>query len=71
MMASGGNNMSFFKAIEHGKEKRRPWRKAKAIDRTCCNHGSCPWCRDNRRHRFIVAEKLKGDSNEDDGAIEQ
>ena len=71
MMASGENNMSFFKAIENGKEHRRPWRKAKAIDRTCCNHGSCPWCRDNRRHRFIVAERLKADSSEADGLIEK
>lgn len=44
--------MSLDKAIEHGKEKRKPYRGAKAIDRTCRNHGSCIWCRDNRLHKF-------------------
>ena len=44
--------MSLDKAIEHGKEKRKPYRVAKAIDCTCRNHGSCPWCRENRTHRF-------------------
>jgi hypothetical protein len=36
------------KAITHGKEKRKPYRGAKAVDCTCRNHGSCPWCRDTR-----------------------
>ena len=40
------------KAIEHGKEHRRPYRRAKAIDRTCRNHGSCEWCQENRKHKF-------------------
>lgn len=44
--------MSLDKAIEHHKEKRKPYRGAKAIDCTCRNHGSCPWCRENRTHRF-------------------
>ena len=44
--------MSLDKAIEHGKEKRKPYRGAKAIDCTCRNHGSCPWCVENRTHRF-------------------
>ena len=44
--------MSLDKAILHGKEKRRPYRKSKAIDRTCCNHGTCPWCKRNRLFKF-------------------
>ena len=44
--------MSLDKAIEHGKEKRKPYRGSKAIDRTCRNHGSCLWCERNRRHKF-------------------
>ena len=44
--------MSLDKAIAHGKEKRKPYRGAKAIDGTCRNHGSCLWCRENRTHRF-------------------
>lgn len=44
--------MSLDKAIEHGKEKRKPYRGAKAVDCICRNHGSCPWCRANRLHKF-------------------
>jgi hypothetical protein len=40
--------MSLNQAIENGKEHRKPYRKAKAHDTTCRNHGSCPWCRENR-----------------------
>ena len=42
--------MSLDKAIEHGKEKRKPYRGEKSIDATCRNHGSCPWCKGNRMH---------------------
>lgn len=44
--------MSLDKAIEHGKENRKPYRKSKAIDRTCRNHGACLWCERNRRHKM-------------------
>ena len=44
--------MPLDKAIEHGKEKRKPYRGAKAIDATCRNHGSCQWCEENRKHKF-------------------
>lgn len=43
--------MSLNKAIEHGKEKRKVYRGAKAIDHTCRSHGSCPWCQGNRSHK--------------------
>ena len=43
--------MSLDKAIEHGKEKRKPYRRAKAIDRTCRNHGSCRWCEETRLYQ--------------------
>lgn len=42
--------MGLEKAIEHGKEKRRQYIGAKAIDRTCRNHGSCEWCKGNRTY---------------------
>lgn len=42
--------MSLDKGIEHGKERRRPYRHGKAVDKSCRNHGSCPWCQGNRRH---------------------
>jgi len=44
--------MSLDKAIEHGKEKRKPYYGAKAIDRTCRNHGSCPYCRKKLQHKL-------------------
>ena len=44
--------MSLDKAIEHGKERRKPYYGSKAIDATCRNHGGCPWCEENRKHKF-------------------
>ena len=44
--------MSLDKAIEHGKEKRKPYRGSKKIDGTCRNHGSCKWCERNRTHKM-------------------
>lgn len=44
--------MSLDQSILHGKEKRKPYQGAKAVDRTCRNHGSCDWCRANRQHKF-------------------
>ena len=50
--------MSLNKAIEHGKEKRKPYYKNKKIDPSCRNHGSCKWCEENRtyknRKRMVV-----------------
>jgi hypothetical protein len=43
--------MSLNKAIEHGSEHRKPYQKAKAVDPTCCNHGSCLRCKNNRLHK--------------------
>jgi hypothetical protein len=31
--------------------KKKPYRKAKAIDKTCRCHGGCPWCLGNRMHK--------------------
>lgn len=42
------------KAIEHGKEKRKPYRGAKAVAYSCRNHGSCPYCRGNRTYKFRI-----------------
>lgn len=41
--------MSLDKAIKSGKEKRKPYRKAKSVASSCRNHGGCPWCERNRR----------------------
>lgn len=40
--------MSLEKAILHLKEHRKPYRGAKAIDKTCHNHGSDDWATSNR-----------------------
>lgn len=45
--------MGLDKAIEHGKEKRKPYKGAKAIDCTCRNHGSCEWCNGNRIYQQL------------------
>ena len=44
--------MALDKAIKYGKEHRKPYRKSKAIDKTCRNHGGCPYCEQNRLHKF-------------------
>ena len=50
------------KAIQSGKEHRKPYRGAKAIDRSCRNHGSCPHCRRNRLYQITKAkEKAKSE----------
>lgn len=51
--------MSLNKAIEHGKEHRKAYRKSKVFDKTCRNHGGCPYCESNRKHSTEV-RKLKG-----------
>ena len=43
--------MSLEKAIKYGKEKRKPYTKAKAVDKHCRNHGDCPYCKGNRTHK--------------------
>jgi len=44
--------MSLDKAIKHGKEHRKPYTGSKSIDGTCRNHGGCPWCEENRKHKM-------------------
>lgn len=55
--------MSLDKAIEHGKEKRKEYIGSKAIDKSCRNHGSCPWCERNRKFKF--RDKKPYDENAD------
>ena len=53
--------MALDKAIEHGREQRRPYRGAKAVDPACRNHGSDEWAVDNRLH----AARMNLDAVED------
>ena len=49
--------MSLEKAIEHGKERRNEYRGAKAVDKTCRNHGTCPHCIMGRKHKHLKQMK--------------
>ena len=44
--------MALDKAIAHGKEHRKVYRGAKAVDCSCRNHGGCSYCEENRKHKF-------------------
>ena len=57
--------MSLNKAIQSGKEHRKQYRKSKAFDKTCRNHGGCPYCEGNRKHSTEV-RKLKGANDEEE-----
>lgn len=59
------------KAIEHHKEHRKEYRGPKAFDRSCRNHGACPYCKDNRLFAFKKDKFEKSDSSLDDIAIEE
>ncbi|MBR2258178.1 MAG: hypothetical protein IJ899_12780 [Blautia sp.] len=61
--------MGLEKAIIHGKEYRKPYTGAKAVSRSCRNHGGCQWCEENRKYRYrkenektaqMLAEYAKG-----------
>lgn len=54
--------MSLDKAIKHHKEYRKPYRKAKAVAKSCRNHGTCKWCKENRMYKNI--KRMVGDRNE-------
>ena len=56
--------MALDKAIKAGKEWRKPYKGGKAIDKTCRNHGGCPWCEEKRKYKNIkrlekALDKLK------------
>lgn len=59
--------MSLDKAIKYGKEHRKPYRGAKAVDVSCRNHGNCPYCFGNRTFQFHKElEKAKYSVEESD-----
>lgn len=57
--------MSLDKAIKYGKEKRKPYRGAKAIDPWCRNHGNCRWCEKGRLHKNEKRDKSVLEQTED------
>ena len=55
--------MAMHKAIKSGKEHRveygtkgQPY--CKAVDSSCRNHGSCPWCLGNRTYKNKMKDKV-------------
>lgn len=48
--------MSLNRAIKSGKEHRKQYTGAKAVDATCRNHGSCKRCLSNRTHEQQLNE---------------
>ena len=43
--------MSLDKAIASGKEHRKQYRHSKLVDKTCRNHGTCPWCQGKVKYK--------------------
>jgi hypothetical protein len=52
--------VSLDKRIAAGKDHRKPYRGAKAVDHTCRNHGTRAWCAMNRRAK-VAKRKLSTD----------
>ena len=57
--------MSMDKAILYGKERRKPYRGAKAIDPWCRNHGRDGWSLENRQYKNIK-RKMSADEQMED-----
>ena len=51
--------MSLDKAIEHGKERRKPYKGAKAVDKSCRNHGDCYYCEQDRLYKYKKKHKKR------------
>lgn len=54
--------MSLDKAIKHGKEHRKEYHGAKAVDPSCRNHGNCGWCQESRMHKHKKKRTSDGGS---------
>ncbi len=53
--------MGLEKAIEHGKEKRKPYHGPEACDAWCRNHNRCWICRNRRLHKRKVEDERAKD----------
>lgn len=45
--------MGLEKSIKNGSEWRKEYRKAKSVDKSCRNHGSCTHCQENRQYKNV------------------
>lgn len=54
--------MGLEKAIKSGKEHRKEFlykkNYCKSVDKTCRNHGDCPWCKGNRTNKNKNLDKI-------------
>jgi hypothetical protein len=58
--------MSFDVEYPNRKDSRKPYyRRAKRMDRTCRNHGSCSRCVADRLHRRRVIEDMMDEAYRD------
>ena len=48
--------MSFDKSYPNRKDRRKPYHGSKSFDRSCRNHGSCPYCEGSRT---VSARRIK------------
>lgn len=55
--------MSLDKAIQHGKEKRKPYYGCKSFDPACRNHGSDTYMNKGRLHNRTKSEPTSGCKN--------
>ena len=47
------------------KDWRKPYKKSKAVDRSCRHGGSCDWCKSDRLHNKESQELNQEDQIED------
>ena len=57
--------MSLDKAINHKHEHREQYRGSKAISKKCRNHGGCPGCEENRKHKYDKRSLAMNDRERD------
>ncbi len=49
--------MGFDKDYPNRKDHRKPYRGSKRFDRSCRNHGNCPYCENGRQHNHQKAKE--------------
>lgn len=47
------------------RSKKRPYTGSKRFDRSCRNHGGCPWCENNRQCAATRAQQSADDQLDD------
>lgn len=57
--------MSLEKAINHKKEYRKEYKDSRAFDRSCRNHGSCNYCKNNRTYQYKKALSIAKDEEKE------